>query len=219
MTAVNEEKNRLDVLCKRLKVQLNDTKKLLVEQQESKESQWKDKLEEAEAAIVQLKEELSSRKDSNKIVQGASAITQNGDQASDLLQQQLVILQKELDTTQHRHKLEVAELRRLIEIGKTSSSTHFHGSLEEATELEYLRNILFDYMMGRQPTILAKVLAAVVKFSPDQTRKVVEREEQRQSLLGHLGFAWDQLNYLNKNVQLSGGDRVTRQTRLVTRCL
>jgi len=160
-----------------------------VEQQESKESQWKDKLEEAEAAIVQLKEELASRKDSNKIVQGASAITQNGDQASDLLQQQLVILQKELDTTQHRHKLEVAELRRLIEIGKTSSSTHFHGSLEEATELEYLRNILFDYMMGRQPTILAKVLAAVVKFSPDQTRKVVEREEQRQSLLGHLGFA------------------------------
>ena len=62
MTAVNEEKNRLDVLCKRLKVQLNDTKKLLVEQQESKENQWKDKLEEAEAAMVQLKEELASRK-------------------------------------------------------------------------------------------------------------------------------------------------------------
>lgn len=36
--------------------------------------------------------------------------------------------------------------------------------------------------MGLQQT-LAKVLAAVVKFSPDQTRHVLEREEQRQGLV------------------------------------
>ena len=55
------------------------------------------------------------------------------------------------------YRLETAELRRLIELGKTSSgaSAHFaHGSLEEATELEYLRNILFEYIMGRQPAVI-----------------------------------------------------------------
>jgi hypothetical protein len=48
-------------------------------------------------------------------------------------------------------------------LGKTTGSgvsgasngveNNFHGSLEEATELEYLRNIMFEYMMGRQPAV------------------------------------------------------------------
>lgn len=49
--------------------------------------------------------------------------------------------------------LEVAELRRLLDEAKASPSARFHGSLEEATELEYLRNILYDYMMGKQSTV------------------------------------------------------------------
>lgn len=62
--------------------------------------------------------------------------------------------------------MESAELKRLIELGKTpvsatsggsnGASNNFHGSLEEATELEYLRNILFEYMMGRQPGVSKK---------------------------------------------------------------
>ncbi len=62
-----------------------------------------------------------------------------------------------------RYRVEATELRRVIELGKTSGSgvigasngveNNFHGSLEEATELEYLRNIMFEYMMGRQPAV------------------------------------------------------------------
>jgi hypothetical protein len=61
------------------------------------------------------------------------------------------------------YRVEAAELRRVIELGKASGSignsasngveNNFHGSLEEATELEYLRNIMFEYMMGRQPAV------------------------------------------------------------------
>ena len=40
--------------------------------------------------------------------------------------------------------------------------------LEEYPEFEYLRNILFQYMCGRQPLILVKVLSAIVKFTPEQ---------------------------------------------------
>lgn len=86
-----------------------------------------------------------------------------------------------------------------------ANNHNFHSSLEEATELEYLRNILFEFMMGRQTAVsrtrsklflntkrlilcfleqtLAKVVGAVVKFTPEQTRKIAEREEQRQSLV------------------------------------
>lgn len=126
--------------------------------------------------------------------------------------------------------MEVAELKRLLELGRAPSSSsatnngahNFHNSLEEATELEYLRNILFEFMMGRQTAVrrtlldhthwnasdeisfqtLAKVVAAVVKFTPEQTRKIAEREEQRQSLVSffvgnglerkhNLGAEWD----------------------------
>jgi hypothetical protein len=82
--------------------------------------------------------------------------------------------------------MEVTELRRLVEMGQAparsnGSNSNFHGSLEEATELEYLRNILFEYMMGNQPATLAKVVAAIVKFTPEQTRKITEREVQRSA--------------------------------------
>ena len=40
--------------------------------------------------------------------------------------------------------------------------------LEEYPEFEYLRNILYQYMCGRQPLILVKVLSAIVKFTPEQ---------------------------------------------------
>lgn len=54
----------------------------------------------------------------------------------------------------------MAELKRLVELGNgasTSKGTHgnsnSHGSIEDVTELEYLRNILFEYMMGRQSAV------------------------------------------------------------------
>lgn len=118
--------------------------------------------------------------------------------------------------------MEVAELRRLLELGRAPSTgsgtlngssvsnNSFHNSLEEATELEYLRNILFEFMMGRQTAVshltgmnvesaltqswycgaqtLVKVVGAVVKFTPEQTRKIAEREEQRQSLVFIIPF-------------------------------
>merc|ERR1719300_409243 len=62
-------------------------------------------------------------------------------------------------------------------------------SLEDYPEFEYLRNILYEYMMGRQPMILVKVLAAIVKFSPDQVSSIVKAEERKQSYLASLGFS------------------------------
>ena len=61
-------------------------------------------------------------------------------------------------------------------------------SLEEATEFEYLKNVLYQYMLGKESLTLARVLATVLKFSPDELREVVRHEEKKHSLLASLGL-------------------------------
>lgn len=64
------------------------------------------------------------------------------------------------------------------------SLRHLH-SLQENTELEYLRNILYEYLTGSgtHSVTLAKVLAAVVKFDDAQTRQVLQKEKERQGFV------------------------------------
>nr|XP_033786445.1 golgin subfamily A member 4 isoform X2 [Geotrypetes seraphini] len=49
----------------------------------------------------------------------------------------------------------------------------------EPTEFEYLRKVLFEYMMGRETKTMAKVITTVLRFPTDQTQKILEREETR----------------------------------------
>ncbi|ETE57450.1 hypothetical protein L345_16834, partial [Ophiophagus hannah] len=49
----------------------------------------------------------------------------------------------------------------------------------EPTEFEYLRKVVFEYMMGRETKTMAKVITSVLKFPPDQTQKILERENAR----------------------------------------
>lgn len=69
------------------------------------------------------------------------------------------------------------------------SLRHLH-SLQENTELEYLRNILYEYLTGSgtHSITLAKVLAAVVKFDEMQTNIVMQKEKERQGLVRFLTF-------------------------------
>nr|XP_020835178.1 golgin subfamily A member 4 isoform X4 [Phascolarctos cinereus] len=50
----------------------------------------------------------------------------------------------------------------------------------EPTEFEYLRKVLFEYMMGRETKTMAKVITTVLKFPADQTQKILEREDARR---------------------------------------
>ncbi|XP_026285947.1 golgin subfamily A member 4 isoform X3 [Frankliniella occidentalis] len=107
------------------------------------------------------------------------------------LQQQLAAVTTQLKENKKVHRQEMDDLRRIL-LNHGSSNSHTSSrsdNLEDATELEYLRNILYEYMMGKEPMILARVIAAVVKFDSDQTSKVLQKEQQRLSLLGHLGIS------------------------------
>lgn len=56
------------------------------------------------------------------------------------------------------------------------------------TQVEYLRHVLYNYMLGREGVVLARVIAAVCKFDPVQTDAVLKHEQQKQTLLGQLGI-------------------------------
>lgn len=57
------------------------------------------------------------------------------------------------------------------------------AELSTSTEVEYLKNILFNYMLGKESLILARVIAAVCKFDPHQTELILQREQQKQTLV------------------------------------
>lgn len=62
------------------------------------------------------------------------------------------------------------------------------AELSTSTEVEYLRNVLFNYMLGKESVVLARVIAAVCKFDPHQTELILQKEQQKQTLLGQLGL-------------------------------
>ena len=47
---------------------------------------------------------------------------------------------------------------------------------------QYLRNILYEYMLGKETKTLSKVICSVVHFSGEQTKRIEEREELRNSV-------------------------------------
>ena len=94
------------------------------------------------------------------------------------------------------------------EVNSTATCDHvtLQARLEEYPEFEYLRNILYQYMCGRQPLILVKVLSAIVKFTPEQVGlfvclicitigflrqvdEIMRLEERKQSYLPALGLS------------------------------
>ena len=61
--------------------------------------------------------------------------------------------------------------------------------LEEATEFEFMRNILYKYMLGQENDTLAKVLIRVAKFDEEMAAKVLQREEEKKSsILSSIGL-------------------------------
>lgn len=66
------------------------------------------------------------------------------------------------------------------------SNTH---SLEDSPEFEYMKNILYQYMLGQQPLILSKVLSTIAKFSDEQVNEITKHETRKQSYLKTLGLS------------------------------
>ncbi|XP_077516498.1 LOW QUALITY PROTEIN: uncharacterized protein LOC144126279 [Amblyomma americanum] len=89
-----------------------------------------------------------------------------------------------LQLTLGRYRDEINDLRSILRAQQNNNAANHTGKnpvqLPEPTEYEYLRNILFEYMMGKETVTLSKVIAAVLKFSDEQKNQILQREEARQ---------------------------------------
>ncbi|XP_047208230.1 golgin subfamily A member 4 isoform X3 [Girardinichthys multiradiatus] len=93
---------------------------------------------------------------------------------------------KEQEFVERIHSLE----DKIKFLHRSSVVTHLGGTfkdpgintsdtLSESTEMEYLRKVLFEYMMGRETKTMAKVITSMLKFSPDQAQKVLDKEDSK----------------------------------------
>ncbi|XP_028844361.1 golgin subfamily A member 4 isoform X3 [Denticeps clupeoides] len=92
---------------------------------------------------------------------------------------------------EQEHRDRIISLEDKIKCGyKNSVVTHLGSSYREATrygtdafseptEFEYLRKVMYEYMMGRETKTMAKVITSVLKFTPDQAQKILDREDSR----------------------------------------
>lgn len=62
-----------------------------------------------------------------------------------------------------------------------SNSNHSNHMTLEATEIDYLRRIVYSYMMGTDPVTMAKVIVAVLRFPEDQRQKLIENEKTKNA--------------------------------------
>uniref|UniRef100_A0A8W7PH38 GRIP domain-containing protein n=1 Tax=Anopheles coluzzii TaxID=1518534 RepID=A0A8W7PH38_ANOCL len=90
---------------------------------------------------------------------------------------------------QSNERLKLANDKLSRQLDETLVSMHHNEGIAANTEFEYLRNILFQYLSGSvtgNNSTLVKVIAAVLKFSPQQTQVVIEKEAHRRSLMGQI---------------------------------
>ncbi|XP_054267891.1 putative leucine-rich repeat-containing protein DDB_G0290503 isoform X1 [Macrosteles quadrilineatus] len=108
---------------------------------------------------------------------------ESGSGSNELLRRQVQALTMQLAELRNQ-RCEACGRKRKSEVGEDQRSR----SVQDCTEMEYLRNILYEYMMGKEPLVLAKVLCALVKFDENQTKEIVSKEEHRITLFGQLGL-------------------------------
>lgn len=132
-----------------------------------------------ESQFMDWKEKYDNLQDTNKMLQKRL-------KDEELMNKSVNNSMQQVQVNNDKLKLSNEKLERRLDEALVSLR-HLH-SLQENTELEYLRNILYEYLTGSgtHSVTLAKVLAAVVKFDDTQTRQVLQKEKERQGLVSTL---------------------------------
>nr|XP_045582291.1 golgin subfamily A member 4-like isoform X1 [Procambarus clarkii] len=155
----------------------------LLEEKDSLTQEWNKERRSPASETAENPEELE------RLTQVAAAAFRSGTESVELLKKQVAAQRRELEEVKINHGKEIGELKALLELKRRSrggggggSSMRLGVSLEEAAEFEYLKNILYQYMLGKETQTLSKVLCAVVKFDSQQQQEILEHEEQRQNV-------------------------------------
>uniref|UniRef100_A0A1I8G3I4 GRIP domain-containing protein n=1 Tax=Macrostomum lignano TaxID=282301 RepID=A0A1I8G3I4_9PLAT len=98
------------------------------------------------------------------------------------LETQLSSVSAELSSLKLRSSPErpsASQIAQLPSPGPSESMQYQFASFIEIPEIEYLRNVLFKYMLGEKTQTLAKVICTVLKFSEPQIQQVLDYESKK----------------------------------------
>uniref|UniRef100_A0A673NKI9 Golgin subfamily A member 4-like n=1 Tax=Sinocyclocheilus rhinocerous TaxID=307959 RepID=A0A673NKI9_9TELE len=172
-----EEVSQLQKIIAQMEEDLNRTAQRYEQVLQSREVEMGDRVWEVQKEL----EELQQRSLSGPQVQ--SQFTHH------LAEKTTVLSEARLKEQEYHDRIHALE-DKLRRSHKNAVVTHLgssyrdmsHNSMDpfsELTEFEYLRKVLFEYMMGRETKTMAKVITSMLKFPPDQAQKVLEREDSR----------------------------------------
>ncbi|XP_026686777.1 golgin subfamily A member 4-like, partial [Diaphorina citri] len=147
----NEELKQLEVKWKEwMRLKLNDTEEKMKEECEALSQEWQ-----VERKMIP---EVAVAPPENNTEDLEKRLTED-----DSVHKELARMTLELTQVKRQHKEEVKELRRLLNLGKPGeeSASDVEGETDKnkedklgsCLELEYLRNVLFEYMMGKEPMV------------------------------------------------------------------
>ncbi|KAG1680053.1 Golgin subfamily A member 4 [Nymphon striatum] len=133
-----------------------------------------------EAAIDQSSD--SDFENLEKQSQLAMSVVESGTESAELLRKQIVSQSIEIENLKSKHQNETDEMHMEIERLKSSENnlnnvnTIAHKKSEMAPSSSNLPQLT-------EIETMIKVISAVLKFSDDQTKRIIEKEEARQSLV------------------------------------
>ncbi|KAJ8916653.1 hypothetical protein NQ315_000298 [Exocentrus adspersus] len=192
---LEEKCNDFDKVKKVLETQINELENQYTEILHEKQL-LHDEIQELKISPVNLQPDLTSKLELEILKEETAGGKLDLEQEVQLLQDKLVQY-KSLDLTNKSsiafYENELQKVKNQNEklnrkLDETLVTLNHCAELSTSTEVEYLKNVLYNYMLGKESLVLARVIAAVCKFDPQQTENVLQREQQKQTLLGHLGL-------------------------------
>ncbi|XP_065666701.1 golgin subfamily A member 4 isoform X4 [Hydra vulgaris] len=183
LTDNHKSQEEMEILFKQqTQVLINEYEKKLINAQESHH-----------AEILSQEKKLKSLAKKNKL-EMRKLLNEKNDLQIDTSSEKISDLTKELVSLREREKVLALQVEEsspvspdkfrpatLVLDQNISNSQSSSPRTPQPIEFEYLRNILFQYMMGKQRTQMAKVLTAIVHFSPTQVKQILAKVEEQEN--------------------------------------
>merc|ERR1719259_952781 len=206
----NEDTLKLTIsdLKEQSTAQKNEEEKKRIEEEEAHRLKEKEVEERWKSKMKEVTEQCDAEKKELQRLSGiASEAYRSGSGSVEALRERVAATRREMDALRESHSAEVSELRALLSVkarkGRRGADSTSSGALEHAHEYEYLRNVLLQYLRGRQTQTLAKVLCAVLKFDEQQQKEVLEHHlalqatSTRQARPLSISEAWENDDTIN----------------------
>jgi chromosome segregation ATPase len=136
--------------------------------------------DEKKQLYASLNELKQNKHDSNETMRYKHQIKLNEKKILDL-EEKLVAMRDQAVKVQQNATTSVMSQYYTLGQRTTLSSISNVGSLEP-TEIDYLKKIVFSYMMGTDSITMAKVIIAILKFDEAETNQLIENEKSKSAV-------------------------------------